>query len=264
MWERFGGRGVLAVVMALVIGCGGGDTLEGPPVGEPMLPDLVSAPPSDLAVSPPGEEGEPLRFTSTIRNVGLGDFVLRGTRDGERWTVEQAVPYSESGSEAVAVDAPMVWGGDGHEHWHVERVAVHWLVPLDEGGEPVEDFDERFDAKVGFCFYDAAHSVGFGAERANYSEDECGDESSETFSMGLSVGWSDVYDFVLPGQSIDISGLPDGRYRLYAEADQNHAFQESDSTNNVTWIDIEVIPVTDTQRAAQVIGEGPDVVDQSG
>ena len=89
-------------------------------------------------------------------NVGKGDFVLRATRAGEGapWTVEQDVPYSKGGAKVVPTASKLVWGGDGHNHWHVQRVAINRLVPLDSKGRPVANGQEWPDAKVGFCFYD--------------------------------------------------------------------------------------------------------------
>jgi hypothetical protein len=64
--------------------------------------------------------------------------------------------------------------------------------------------------------------------------------------MGLSVAWRDVYSASLPNQYIDITELPAGRYRLWAEADpvgtdrSTGWFVESDETNNVTWVDFEL------------------------
>ena len=58
--------------------------------------------------------------------------------------------------------------------------------------------------------------------------------------MGLSAGWGDRYGSKLPDQYIDITGLPDGRYRLRATADASNWFKESDEKNNKTWVDLDV------------------------
>jgi len=58
--------------------------------------------------------------------------------------------------------------------------------------------------------------------------------------MGLSVGWGDICRWRLPDQYTDITGLASGRYRLYAEADPDNWFQESNARNNVSWIDIQL------------------------
>jgi hypothetical protein len=52
------------------------------------------------------------------------------------------------------------------------------------------------------------------------------------------VGWGDIYHRRLPGQSIDITDLPDGTYRLWATADQAGFFRESNDANNSTWADL--------------------------
>ncbi|HLF37050.1 MAG TPA: lysyl oxidase family protein, partial [Anaerolineales bacterium] len=69
---------------------------------------------------------------------------------------------------------------------------------------------------------------------------------------GLSVGWADVYDHYLPGQSIDISGLPDGIYALMSTADPYNLIQESDETNNaaVVYLEIKGTQVSILDRAA--------------
>jgi hypothetical protein len=74
--------------------------------------------------------------------------------------------------------------------------------------------------------------------------------------MGLSPGWGDVYDFTLPGQSVDISELPDGRYRLWAEADPQGWFREVTRENNVTWVDLELSTGADGVRTAMVVSTG--------
>jgi hypothetical protein len=56
--------------------------------------------------------------------------------------------------------------------------------------------------------------------------------------MWLSVGWGDLYKYVLPDQYVDITSLPDGTYRLWGTADQSNWFLESSNSNNSTWADL--------------------------
>ncbi len=253
---------IASLSMALVLvaaACGQSDSIpSGPPVGNPMLPDLMVEPPLEVRTRPEPDGRIMLLFTSTLVNVGDGDFILSGVRDGESWHVEQEVMYSESGVEIVPVDASMEWGGDEHDHWHVDRVAIYWLEALDENGQSVEDFERRFDSKVGFCFFDSHHPLEFGPPELAYHPDGCAELDSETFRMGLSRGWSDVYSFFLPGQEVDISGLDDGMYRLWAEADAQGWFRESDPDNNSTWVDIDLSTrQSDGVRLALVVAAGP-------
>ena len=76
------------------------------------------------------------RFSSVLVNIGEGDFGLRATRDTQNgdWHVEQLIPHVRQAPRWWATPAQFVWGGDGHEHWHVKRVAINRLHRLDESG----------------------------------------------------------------------------------------------------------------------------------
>jgi lysyl oxidase len=256
----------LAVICAaglLAAGCGrdAPATLPepGPPVGAAVLPDLAPSPQLNVATQRLGQKWR-MRFNTVIVNVGKGDFVLRGTRElGGPWTVEQDVPYSTSGARRVPTRAAVVWGGDGHEHWHIVRVASVWLVPLDARGKPASDSKKLIDTKVGFCFYDHTHELARGPAKAVYSADTCadrGEEKSTEFGMGLSPGWNDTYLESLPGQSIDITAVPDGKYRLFTQIDELKLFREATRANNLTWIDLDV-QTTSQGRIAIRTATGP-------
>ncbi len=258
--KRYRARVVsLALLLGLVAAaCGGSDIEEvGPPVGEAMLPDLVPEPPQELQTGV--EDGEwHIRFTSVLVNQGAGDFIVRAAREGDVWTVGQEIPYSESGGEVVASDAELGWGGDGHDHWHVKRIATYTLVALDEAGNPAPGGVGRTDTKVGFCFYDSTDSLpGRGPEAAIWSRESCGLQEDTALRMGLSTGWGDEYIYALPGQSISIDGLPDGRYRIWAEADSQAWFTEVTRQNNITWLDIELSTQSDGVRYALAGDAGP-------
>ena len=119
-------------------------------------------------------------------NVGKGDFVLRATRDGEG----APGPSSRTSRTRRAVRrssrlaSQLVWGGDGHDHWHVQRVAINRLVPLDSNGRPVANGQEWPDAKVGFCFYDFSLWLDTGPADNVYSHESCGSDATTTRS-----GW---------------------------------------------------------------------------
>ena len=252
---------LLAVVLCLLVtACGGGDSGAAaepdPPVGAPMLPDLVPKPQNNVFPRKVGGKWRIL-FNTIIVNAGEGDFVLRATRlVGSNWSSEQDIQYSEGGAKRVQVRAPLVWGGDGHNHWHIVRVASVWLVPLNAKGEPLSDSKDRVDSKIGFCFYDHGHELARGPGKAEYSAHSCGKRSATVVGMGLSEGWNDTYLMDLPGQSIDVSGLPNGMYRLFTEIDEAGWFREATRSNNRTWIDIE-LRRTVGGLSAPTIGSGP-------
>lgn len=262
-WRRVGGIAVVLCTLALAAGCGGGggeSDLEepGPPVGRPVLPDLVPSPPFRVHLRRTNGRWT-LSFDSTLVNVGDGEFLLRAKREGEDspWHVEQDIPYSTSGAKVVTLRTPLVWGGDGHEHWHVPRVATNRLVRLDGKGRPVPG-KSWIDSKVGFCFFDYSRQLATkGPDDAVHSRHSCGHEDDEVVGMGLSPGWGDTYKWILPGQSIDITDIPDGTYRLWADADERGSFREVTRKNNRTWADFELTTQQDGLRYAQITKVGP-------
>jgi hypothetical protein len=250
--------GALAMVLvAALAGCGDSGA-AGPPVGVPVLPDLVPDPPLELRTRDDGQGHIQMLFTSTLTNVGAGDFILRGMRDLQDWRVDQEIVYSESGVEVIPTETAMEYGGDGHGHWHVARVAVYWLEAIDESGRAVAGFERRYDTKVGFCFYDSHHFLDWGPEDRSYEAEGCAEEDDSDFRVGLSRGWSDVYAFFVPGQEVDITGLPDGMYRLWGEADPEGWFREASRDNNLTWVDVELgTSDFDGSRLARVVDAAP-------
>lgn len=54
--------------------------------------------------------------------------------------------------------------------------------------------------------------------------------------QGISVGWADVYHASLPDQWIDVTGVPPGRYWLEASVDPDNRVLESNESNNVVRI----------------------------
>ena len=244
-----------------IAGCGGGEKLGAAaepeaPVGSPMLPDLMPKPQFNVLTQKVGDRWR-IRFSTTIVNVGEGDFILRAVRNLRGgWKAEQDIPYSEKGARRVPVRASLVWGGDGHNHWHINRVAVVELVPLGKDGRVEAGGKVLVDGKVGFCFYDFALELASGSAERKYSAKGCGKQDWTVVGMGLSPGWSDTYRFRLRGQWIDVTDVPAGKYRLFTEVDRQGWFHEASTRNNRTWIDIE-LKRTPHGLIAPKIGTGP-------
>jgi hypothetical protein len=260
--------GLLAMLLVtLSTACGGRESsisveAPDPPIGTPMLPDIAPAPPLDPQLF--RENGRSLlRFSTLLVNVGDGDFVLRATRDDRGWEVDQDVQYSEAGARIVRTPADLVWGGDGHDHWHVRRVAINRLLPLDEDGRVVAGTKGWPDAKVGFCYYDGIRQFDDAPQAEVYSRHSCGGEDDEVIGMGLSWGWGDIYPFMLRGQSIDITNIPDGRYRLRVEVDERRWFREALRSNNVTWTDLTLATTAGGARILRDLRQGPSIPDNS-
>ena len=183
---------------------------------------------------------------------------LRATKDDSGWEVDQDVQYSESGARVYATPANLVWGGDGHNHWHVQRIAIGRLAPFKDG-RPPRDVAGRADTKIGFCYYDYVRLQEDSPQESVYSRFGCGVESDTAVGMGLQWGWADTYPFALPGQSIDVTGLPDGTYRLWLRVDENRWFRESRRDNNVTWADLDLVTSPNGSRAIKNVDSGPPI-----
>lgn len=199
----------------------------------PLLPDLAMAPLRDIQLNITPDGRRLLRFTAEIINIGSGPFELHAERpslsEPLMTTVRQRVFDTAGGWQEILTSASMHFAGDGHSHWHVNNLEEYTLIALDSPASL------GVGAKSGFCFFDNHQWPGTFTPRTYIS---CGREQDLSLTMGLSVGWGDIYAWDLPDQYIDVSGIPPGRYRLTAQADPDHWFIEQDATNNVISIDL--------------------------
>jgi hypothetical protein len=216
------------------------------------LPDLAMAKLQHLVTDNDGSR-RLLRFSAIIVNVGAGPMEVRSQRSStsSAWTSEQVIYNDAGGSRTVATPSvQLVYGGDGHNHWHVKDLERYRLVPTDGG-------TERAGNKAGFCFFDNYQyklSLPGAPQTVKYPRTVCGTQTSLTLRHGLSVGWGDNYNWSLPDQYIDTTGLPDGTYRLWATADQANNFLESNESNNSTWVDLRI----DAVNGVTVLRKAPN------
>jgi hypothetical protein len=253
----------LCAVLTFSAGCSGDaggaeadDRWSEPPVGSQQLPDFAPVPPADIHTKQAGDSWT-VEFSSTLVNVGEGDFHATAAKGSDgSWILTQDIAYDGGGAEHVRTPAEAVWAGDGHEHWHVKRYVAYHLFALDANGRTKGD--RRTDHKVGFCIYDFERAdVGLGPDEPVYTRKGCGSEDSTRLVMGLTPGWADYYKWDLPGQSIDIDGLSDGDYRIFAVADEAGVFREETTANNRTWVDFTLSTDSEGVRFALVGDVGP-------
>lgn len=202
------------------------------------LPDLAMAKLQNI-VTDQASGRRLLRFSAIIVNVGSGPMEVRSQRPttSSSWTTQQVIYNDAGGSRTVATPSvELIYGGDGHNHWHIKDVERYSLVPSGGGAE-------RVGQKAGFCFFDNYQyklSLPGAPGAAQYPRTVCGNRYSKILRHGLSVGWGDKYQWSLPDQYIDTTGLPNGNYRLWATADQANVFLESNDANNSTWVDLRI------------------------
>ena len=205
------------------------------------LPDLAMARLRHIGTTRTADGRRLLRFSAIIVNVGVGPFELRSQRPdtSSSWSTRQVIYDTDGGARTARTPSvQLVYEGDGHDHWHVKDLETYQLAPLPHGNS---NSPSRTSQKVGFCFFDNYQYRPWLPDAPwylEYGRQGCGTRSSVRLRNGLSVGWGDIYHRSLPGQYIDITGLPNGLYRLSATADQANFFLERSDANNSTWVDL--------------------------
>lgn len=235
--------------------------LSGPPAPplaapvDPVYPDLGMAPLSELLIGQDPSGRVFLRFSATLVNIGTGPLLVAAHRSypfRDDWSVVQQVEDRTGGYSERATNIRLKYAGDGHDHWHVIGAEAHQLETLD--GDIVAGL-----VKSGFCFFDNVnHATSLpGAPSAPvHGTHQCGGQFDRDLTMGLSVGWGDEYQWYLLDQTIEITDVPDGRYRLRAIADPADLFKESNETNNDTWTIVDLTTV-DGHRQVTKVEQGP-------
>jgi hypothetical protein len=238
----------LAVALSVLVATA---SLPAEAAAKDVLPDLRMARLQNLQVQSTSEGRKLLRFDAIIVNVGPGTFELHGERDATatEMNVTQRIFDSAGGQRDLPTTATMFYAGDGHNHWHVKDLAEYSLLKKKRN-------NRRFrvvgtDAKQGFCFFD---NYRFGSTQTAHYTGGCADNQPNALSVrvGLSRGWGDRYGASTVGQYVDITGLPDGGYRLKATADAGSWFKEKTEKNNSTWVGIQI-----SGDSVSVISYGP-------
>ena len=99
----------------------------------------------------------------------------------------------------------------GHEHWHFQQFATYQLLDANKSSIVYSD-------KEGFCLAptDAIDLAIPGADwnpgQLGFGGTVCGDQNSLWTRETLPTGWGDTYFQGLPGQSFNITALPNGTY----------------------------------------------------
>jgi hypothetical protein len=208
--------------------------------GDPLLPDMfpLVSQADDYVYGWTLDTGEIpgrilLRLTTAMANRGRGPMELNGGAilpNGSQEVYQRV--YKEGGGWADHLAGTFTYHAQ-HEHIHFDNFASYSLREITPGNG-VGDVRAAGE-KISFCLLDVDHfdnSLAGSPPTMQYYE--CGQR------QGVSVGWSDVYDQSLPDQWIDVTNVPDGRYWLEVQADPENRLLESDETNNVAQILIDL------------------------
>jgi Lysyl oxidase len=229
---------------------------EFPPPRHPVLPDLSVARLSDLTPATGDDGTRKIFFTAAIVNIGDGPFRVHARRHGggSHWLVTQLFRERDGSTSERVTPADLVWGGHGHNHWHVRLGASYELFRLG-ARTPLERL-----RKAGFCFFDQRGfrlSIPTAPKQPQVPRTACAGRGTTDLTMGLSPGWADPYSWLLTDQQLDVTELPDGDYRLAATADPDGWFRESNEHNNRTWVDLRIRKNSAGSLRMKVLGYGP-------
>lgn len=206
----------------------GGPIVAAPITPQALLPDLTPwASQSRGFMYDWTVQGNELRLTTSMANVGTGRLELRGGAvHGNTQDVYQRI-YEPNGTYSDVLAGSFLYH-PGHGHIHFNGFAQYRLREVTPGGGVGNIIASG--AKVSFCLLDVERYNTSGPSTPQFLN--CGQV------QGISPGWADVYDRGLPDQSINITGVPNGTYWLEVVVDPDNLLIEADDTNNVQRIQI--------------------------
>jgi hypothetical protein len=157
--------------------------------------------------------------------------IFPGNPDGTQDVMQRI--YDTDGSYTERLAGKFIYH-PAHHHIHFEdwsEYRLRQILPGDSVGPILAKAE-----KVSFCILDFEI---FNSTLPNYNPFGQFFTCSDTV-QGLSVGWKDVYDKSLPGQDIDVTGIPDGVYWLESEVDPYNHILESNKNNNIARVKVTI------------------------
>ena len=195
------------------------------------LPDLLALPSWGIHLEN-GRRQTRLTFGATVWTAGGSDLVVEGFRRGGEATMDASQYFYENGDVVGKAAAGELEYDerDGHHHWHFRQFAAYSL--LDAEREEV-----RVSRKEAFCLA-PTDAIDLTLPGASLNptvglSTACGSESSIWTREILPLGWGDTYFQGLPGQSFNVTDLPNGTYYIRVEANPGGLLHEQTTANNV-------------------------------
>jgi hypothetical protein len=197
-------------------------------------PDLVPLPAWSM-LTEVHDGRDYLDFAAMVWNRGPSPLVVEGFRS-EDATYMNAFQYFYRDGTKVGQAPVGTMDYDprpGHEHWHFENFARYVLTD----GSKTEIVRSQKEA---FCLVatDAMDLSLPGAALRPFAtglDSSCGTPDSIWIREVLHAGWGDTYTQSLPGQSFDITDLPNGTYFVKIRANPDRVLYESRLNNNVSY-----------------------------
>jgi hypothetical protein len=210
------------------------------PCHDPALalrcPDLVMAPPSQLALARSPSGRSVLRMENRIINLGAGRAEIFGQRTSlSEMRARQVVTDRagkrrrfDTGAELYFKSVP----SRGGSYWKFKDAARFELWAIDGAGRRTKLL--RFGPKLDYCLRDLRRAVSSASVRRYRFFPGCNqDARKHEVTLGMSVGWADQYPARYPENWIDVTGLS-GCFAIVHRVDPKHHIFESDESNNLS------------------------------
>ncbi|MGW6396499.1 lysyl oxidase family protein [Streptomyces sp. NPDC055103] len=211
------------------------------PSGTPAVPnvpkpDLRSLPAYGITISDGGQDipgKDYLAFSANVWNAGPAQLVVDGFRSPGKAKMDAYQYFYDAAGKQVGYTptGTMEWDPrPGHVHWHFTDFASYRLLKADKK-EAVRS------GKEAFCLANT-DAVDYTVKNANWHPfntdlaTACGQENSISVREVLDVGSGDTYTQDLPGQSFDITDVPNGTYYIQVLANPAKRLKETNLDNN--------------------------------
>ncbi len=205
--------------------------LKAAPSGGPR-PDLRSLPAWEIALSE--EDGKSyVNFGATVWNAGTSPLLVDGfRRSGTELMDAYQYFFDAKGNQVGSRPAgTMEWDArEGHRHWHFTDFAQYNLL------DSTQKLSVR-SGKEAFCLANT-DAVDFTIPNAKWRPENtdlstsCGANTVVAVREVLDIGNGDTYSQYRPGQSFEITDLPNGTYYIQVLANPEKKLAELDTTNN--------------------------------
>jgi lysyl oxidase len=231
-----GGRAALVAVAAIV-----GAASAGATGSKQLLPDLDPDEPHALRTFAATAETDAsqhvfLTFEVTINNRGAGPMIVRGHRPDAsqpQMTADQVIRTPDRKTTTVPSVGRLTYDPD-YERWGLEPYQTYEL--RSKAGALM-----RKAPQSSFCLEDngtarsgTRKKLVLAGKPRHRVYVGCGKRQPNVLALdtGISVGWKNRHAVGKSGQMIEVTGLPDGTYRLVQRVNSTRKLHEARYTNN--------------------------------